>query len=180
MKRKKQKLKISNLLKNVFVISIILMSTSVVFADGWSERDCVVFEEPKKYPIYYKGVTTWDIFFDWKKGKFVFSNNRVVHDVNAYDLVPGFVWIWTKRLARWEAWSVFSPYKYPLVSHYNLWLSSQPFDAVIPNSNSGSLTPNSAYINSLFPDGCSDLSSQQPDQAPNLDTGKPECNDQGL
>lgn len=31
-----------------------------------------------------------------------------------------------------------------------------------------------------YPNGCSDLPFQQPDQAPNLDPGKPDCNDKGL
>lgn len=30
----------------------------------------------------------------------------------------------------------------------------------------------------LYPNGCSNLLSQEPDQTPNFDTGRPECNDQ--
>lgn len=32
----------------------------------------------------------------------------------------------------------------------------------------------------LYPNGCSDLPSQQPDQSPNTDIGRPECNNQVL
>lgn len=35
-------------------------------------------------------------------------------------------------------------------------------------------------IPKLYPNGCVDLPSQQPDQPPNSDPGKPECNDQAL
>lgn len=35
-------------------------------------------------------------------------------------------------------------------------------------------------INSLFPHGCADLPLQEPDLTPNLDVGKPECNNQTL
>lgn len=37
-----------------------------------------------------------------------------------------------------------------------------------------------AYPWDVFPNGCSDIPSQQPDQTPNPDTGKPECNNQVL
>lgn len=33
----------------------------------------------------------------------------------------------------------------------------------------------SVYPQNIFPNGCSDLPSQQPDHSPNLDAGKPEC-----
>lgn len=37
-----------------------------------------------------------------------------------------------------------------------------------------------SVLNQLYPNGCSDLPSQQPDQTPNIDTGKPGCNDKVL
>lgn len=48
------------------------------------------------------------------------------------------------------------------------------------SSWAGAVLPFGSDPNEIFPNGCSDLPSQKPDQTPNIDTGRPECNDQVL
>lgn len=82
------------------------------------------------------------------------------------------------EVARWgytslapDGWGTFGRI---YVNDYNALLSGEN----IPNYK-GTL-PFGADPSKLYPNGCSDLPSQQPDQIPNLDTGRPECNDQTL
>lgn len=74
---------------------------------------------------------------------------------------------------RWDVWQALN---------HNYAFRKSEFHAFEASASSwaGAVLPFGSDPNEIFPNGCSDLPSQQPDQIPNLDTGRPECNDQIL
>lgn len=89
--------------------------------------------------------------------------------------VPAYLVGWTKAYYDGTNWRTFGgdPGKYFLAQITPFHAAA---DAVLTV-----MTGNIALaLKVLYPNGCSDLPSQQPAQTPSPDTGRPECNDQGL
>lgn len=91
---------------------------------------------------------------------------------------PAYLVGWTKAYYNGTNWFLLGgdPGKYFLTK-------TTPFHAAADVILTGTLpgqNPVIEALNAQYPNGCSDLPSQKPDQTPNFDTGRPECNDQVL
>ncbi|MBU2459475.1 MAG: hypothetical protein KKB29_03900 [Nanoarchaeota archaeon] len=113
-------------------------------------------------------ISGYDYSCEYLQATHVGGVNNCFYPISMYSVVY-YKWSW-ERSTGWRLFSSTGSY-YTVGDSGHMPLPPVPGEIVSHN-----------YVNiqKLYPNGCSDLPFQQPDQIPNFDIGKPECNDQVL
>lgn len=156
----------------LFLACILVVDISILprrsFA-GWKDRECVLLLEFNTHERANNGVAMTR-FSNWNEDTFTLSTSLVASNPD-YIISPslGF-YFWDPTYTSQGRW------RHQVVGTNYLWMTKNVYLRFkeYPTIQVG-LDPSK-----LYPNGCSDLPSQQPEQNPNPDPGDPKCNDQGL
>lgn len=164
--RKKSALKMRRrwLVSLAFLCAFLLGPNSYLFAATSCSESCIV--TTNTYITYVQppsiGSHGW-LLYDYGAG----CEPITLKSGSSYTYTPGMIKYYIRRPIKWY-WDVSN----------RRWVSISiaPYGTYAPELPAGIYWGGSAE--QLFPNGCSDLPSQQPDQTPNPDTGKPKCSNQ--